>query len=100
MVSRLFIRKPESLPGAELEAQLRQPTQSAARVIIRFTRRSTRALDQDNLSASFKALQDQCRDCGLIADDDPETIQAFYQQTKVGSRKETGTLIEIEYDPS
>jgi hypothetical protein len=95
MAARISIKKSQSPDWPALEECLRGEAKSAVRVTVRFIRCSRGTLDPDNLAGSFKALQDQLRDSGLINDDDPDSIQAFYKQLRVRKPQE-GTLVQIE----
>ena len=68
---------------------------SHGRLEVRFERRSTRLLDKDNLYGGVKHCCDALRYAGLIKEDSPESIELIVTQTKVPTRKDCGTIIEI-----
>jgi len=90
------------LPDAKLKHHARpalEPTPPAqgrgkGRVTVCITRRSSRLLDADNFAGGTKPLGDQLRYAGLIADDDPATIEAVFRQEKCPKGQEM-TIVEI-----
>ena len=50
---------------------------------VKITRRSTKLLDVDNLAGGCKCLIDALRKHGLIADDDPASVEITFAQEKV-----------------
>jgi hypothetical protein len=54
-----------------------------------------RLLDADNYAGGCKPLIDQLRYAKLIEDDDPETIEILFRQTKVKTKAEEMTQVEI-----
>lgn len=65
------------------------------RIKVRVTRCSRRLLDVDNLGGA-KYVIDQLRYCGFIPNDSPKDIKLTLDQKEVKTKKEEGTLIEIE----
>ena len=90
---RPSIAQPAS-PNEPLAADLRKKA-GGGRAHVSIDRRSLNLLDKDNLYGSVKFLCDALRYAGLIADDDPESIELTVTQRRVGTRKETGTLVEV-----
>ena len=80
-----------------LDNSVHREAQSSARTIVSIVRASTRSLDQDNLVGSVKSLLDCLRLARLIRDDTTEAIELHVSQVKVKTRKEQGTLVQIEY---
>jgi len=106
-----YARQPAHRPGATLAARLpdpepqrlARPTLDQAdprekarprRIALRITRRASRLLDADNFAGGCKPLIDQLRYAGLIANDDPETVEITFRQEKVRPTA-AGILIEI-----
>jgi hypothetical protein len=90
--------KPKREPVVGLESGLRGEAESRPRVTVRIERRSTRLLDPDNLYGSVKALVDCLRASKLISDDDSQSISLVVTQSKVKTRKEHETIIELDYE--
>ena len=67
-----------------------------ARTTLVIERCACSLLDADNFAGGCKPLIDQLRYAKLIADDDPETVEILFRQTKVKTKKEEGTKITIE----
>lgn len=64
---------------------------------ITFTRFTTRALDIDNLVASFKPVLDSLVRAGVIEDDKWATTENLkYVQTKVSSKKEQKITVSVQ----
>lgn len=64
---------------------------------VRYTRCSTRTLDDFiNLAGGTKQIEDRVVEAGLIPGDSEKQITSTFTQKKV-SKKDVGTLIEIEY---
>lgn len=97
MATALSAGIPKRVQMAILEDGLQRKTKSRPRVAVVITRISTGQLDSDNLQGSVKAILDCLRNCGLIEDDDEESISLEVRPVKAPSRKEQGTLIEITY---
>lgn len=89
--------KPERIPVGQLEGGIRGETKSSSRIVVRIERRSTHLLDPDNLYGSCKPLIDCLRSSELIDDDDSESIALSVKQSKVKTRKEHETIVEIDY---
>jgi hypothetical protein len=65
------------------------------RTRLRIERKSVRLLDADNFAGGCKPLIDQLRYAKLIPDDDPESVEILFVQSKVKTKKEEMTQIEI-----
>lgn len=65
------------------------------RTALIITRYACRLLDADNYAGGCKPLIDQLRYAHLIEDDDPETIEILFRQTKVKTKAEEMTQVEI-----
>jgi hypothetical protein len=91
------ISHPKSQPASRAtlvaSAKRESPSQGSTTLVI--TRRSCSLLDADNFAGGCKPLIDQLRYAKLIEDDDPETIEILFRQTKVKTKKEEMTHIEI-----
>ena len=94
---KLLDPEPEREPVGQLEGCVRGETESRPRVTVRIERRSTRLLDPDNLYGSCKAVIDCLRSGKFIADDDSESIALSVIQSKVKTRKEHETIVELDY---
>jgi hypothetical protein len=100
LVGGVSAAEPEPHRAAALERVL--PAEGAGepcavpRTIVRIERRAVRLLDADNFAGGCKPLIDALRGQGLIADDDPETVNLQFRQRRVASKKEEGTEIVIE----
>jgi hypothetical protein len=94
---RLRDSEPEQNPVGALDSGLLRETESGARVVVRIERRSTNLLDPDNLTGSVKSLLDCLRAAKLIHDDDSQSITLSVTQSKVKTRKEAGTFVELIY---
>ena len=68
---------------------------SQTRTTLCITRHATKLLDADNFAGGCKPLIDQLRYAKLIADDDPETVEILFRQTKVKTKAEERTEVEI-----
>ena len=68
----------------------------AGRRTVRITRHACRMLDADNFAGGAKYLIDAMRHEGLIPNDDPASIRLEFEQVRVRTRKEEGTMIEVE----
>jgi hypothetical protein len=80
-----------------MEDRARREASRRPSVNVRIYRLSTGDLDSGNLENSPKALVDCLRDSRVIEDDDQEHITLEVIPVKVKTRKEQGTLVEIEY---
>ena len=94
---RVLDREPEPQSVVELENRLRREKKSRPRVVVRIERRSTKLLNLDNLWGSVKPLVDCLRAAKLIYDDDIDSIDLSVTQSKVKTRKEHETIVELEY---
>lgn len=95
MAARIPAQEPEPALRETLRRHLCREETSRARVVVRFIKCSPRVSDKGNLYGGYKALLDQLRHCGLIDDDDPETIDEQISQIKVAKRTEAGTYVRI-----
>ena len=89
--------EPERIPVGQLEGGVRGETESRPRVVVRIERRSIRMLDPDNLYGSCKAVLDCMRAAKLIDDDDSKSIALSVIQSKVKTRKEHETIVDLDY---
>lgn len=80
---------PEPLPEVQVKGS------DSARILVRIERRGCALLDADNLAGGVKYHLDACRQCGAIPDDAPHAIQLEVFQTKVSTRAEECTVIDI-----
>lgn len=74
--------------------------QSKNRVTLVITRSAVSLLDADNFAGGCKPLIDQLRYAKLIEDDDPETVEILFRQTKVKTKAEERTEVEIRQGDS
>ena len=95
LAPRLRAALAEHAPANEQVAADRRKETGFIRAHVSIERRSLKLLDKDNLYGSVKFLCDALRYAGLIADDDPESIELTVTQRRVRTRKETGTLVEV-----
>lgn len=89
--------KPEQNQAPALDKTVQGEIQSVERPIVRFNLCRTRLLDKDNADASVKDLLDGLQRACLIADDNTQAINLQVEQTKVETRREERTEIEIIY---
>lgn len=94
----LFNPVPELESVGGMEGSLRGEEKSRPRVTVRIERRSTRLLDPDNLYGSVKSLVDCLRAAKLIVDDNSQSISLVVSQSKVKTRKEHETVVELDYE--
>jgi len=87
--------KPQPAPRPALDSPPKGEGSRPPRTRLRIERKSIRLLDADNFAGGCKPLIDQLRYAKLIADDDPETIEILFVQSKVKTKKEEMTHIEI-----
>lgn len=85
--------QPAPRPALDDTPKGESPRQDRTTLII--TRSACSLLDADNFAGGCKPLIDQLRYAKLIEDDDPETIEILFRQTKVKTKKEEMTHIEI-----
>jgi hypothetical protein len=95
VATRLPDPKPQPLARPALDRARQGQACRPPGVTIRITRRASRLLDADNFAGGCKPIIDQLRYAGLIADDDPETVEIVFRQEKCRPTA-AGTLIEIE----
>jgi hypothetical protein len=65
------------------------------RVVLRITRHACRVLDADNFAGGAKYLIDTMRHERLIPNDDPASIRLAFEQVRVRTHAEEGTMIEV-----
>jgi hypothetical protein len=87
--------KPQPAPRPALDDTPKGESPRPPRTRLRIERKSIRLLDADNFAGGCKPLIDQLRYAKLIEDDDPETIEILFVQSKVKTKKEEMTHIEI-----
>jgi len=93
--SRIPHAQPQPAPRPALDDPPKGESPRSPRTRLRIERKSIRLLDADNYAGGCKPLIDQLRYAKLIEDDDPETIEILFVQTKVKTKKEEMTHIEI-----
>jgi hypothetical protein len=99
MVARLSWKEQKPALWAALERCLQGAPQSGKSITVSFVKCSTGTSDYSGLVGANEALLDQLRYSGLIPDDDLRTIgKPNYDQIKVGTIKEKGTYIRIEFN--
>lgn len=80
----------------ECQRRITKPESPLASYHITFTRFTTRALDIDNLVASFKPVLDALVNCGVIQDDKWCTTENLsYKQEKVAKMNEHKVRVEV-----
>lgn len=88
--------EPERNRVPALEKVLPGQKKVGDRIIVRITvLKCGRQQDPDN--AVWKSLVDQLRACGVIPEDDGDTIKLETDQIRVATKKEQGTLVEVIY---
>ena len=92
--------KPQPNPRKALVNPREGKDQSKNRVTLVITRSAVSLLDADNFAGGCKPLIDQLRYAKLIADDDPETVEILFRQTKVKTKAEERTEVEIRQGDS
>jgi len=92
--------KPQPNPRKALVNPCEGKDQSKNRVTLVITRSAVSLLDADNFAGGCKPLIDQLRYAKLIADDDPETVEILFRQTKVKTKAEERTEVEIRQGDS
>lgn len=92
--------KPQPAPRQALVNPREGKDQSKNRVTLVITRSAVSLLDADNFAGGCKPLIDQLRYAKLIADDDPETVEILFRQTKVKTKAEEGTEVKIRQGDS
>ncbi len=93
--ARLPHAKSQPAPRAALDDPPKGESPRQDRTTLVITRRSCSLLDADNFAGGCKPLIDQLRYAKLIPDDDPESVEILFRQTKVKTKKEEMTHIEI-----
>jgi hypothetical protein len=98
MASGIHRPQQKSALWAALERCLQGAPASGKSITVSFVKCSTGTSDYSGLVGAHEALLDQLVRCSLIPDDDFETIgKPNYEQIKVGTIKEKGTYIRIEF---
>lgn len=92
--------KPQPTPRLPLVNPREGKDQSKTRTTLVITRLSCSLLDADNFAGGCKPLIDQLRYAKLIEDDDPETVEILFRQTKVKTKAEERTEVEIRQGDS
>jgi len=92
--------KPQPNPRLPLVNACEGKDQSKNRVTLVITRSAVSLLDADNFAGGCKPLIDQLRYAKLIEDDDPETVEILFRQTKVKTKAEERTEVEIRQGDS
>ena len=92
--------KPQPNPRLPLVNPREGKDQSKNRVTLVITRSAVSLLDADNFAGGCKPLIDQLRYAKLIEDDDPETVEILFRQTKVKTKAEERTEVEIRQGDS
>lgn len=92
--------KPQPAPRLPLVNPREGKDQSKTRTTLVITRLSCSLLDADNFAGGCKPLIDQLRYAKLIEDDDPETVEILFRQTKVKTKAEERTEVEIRQGDS
>ena len=87
--------KPQPAPRPALDDTPKGESPRQGRTTLIITRSACSLLDADNFAGGCKPLIDQLRYAKLIEDDDPETIEILFRQTKVKTKAEEMTHIEI-----
>ena len=92
--------KPQPAPRKALVNPREGEDPRKNRVTLVITRSAVSLLDADNFAGGCKPLIDQLRYAKLIADDDPETVEILFRQTKVKTKAEERTEVEIRQGDS
>ena len=87
--------KPQPTARPTLDPPPERKETRPPRTALIITRYACRLLDADNYAGGCKPLIDQLRYAHLIEDDDPETIEILFRQTKVKTKAEEMTQVEI-----
>ena len=87
--------QPQPAPRPALDDPPKGESPRSPRTRLRIERKSIRLLDADNYAGGCKPLIDQLRYAKLIPDDDPESVEILFVQSKVKTKKEEMTHIEI-----
>ncbi len=98
MASRTPHAVAEPPHGAALEHLPPDQAGHRLRAHLRIERRACRPLDTDNFAGGCKALIDCLRETQLIADDDPESLEVTFAQTRVRTRAEEGTRLSLSWE--
>lgn len=95
LASGLSHAQPKRDAGGALDGASSNEGGGKERVVVRITKCAVRLTDLDNAVGGAKFCIDALRYAKLIPDDDPGSIDLQFQQLKVATKKEQGTLIEI-----
>ena len=87
--------KSQPAPRPALDGARQGKDKGQTRTLVRIVRKSVRLLDADNFAGGCKPLIDQLRYAKLIPDDDPESVEILFQQTKVATKAEEGVEVNI-----
>lgn len=87
--------QPQPAPRPALDDPPKGESPRSPRTRLRIERKSIRLLDADNYAGGCKPLIDQLRYAKLIPDDDPESVEILFVQSKVKTKAEEMTHIEI-----
>jgi hypothetical protein len=87
--------QPQPAPRPALDDPPKGESPRPPRTRLCIERKSVRLLDADNFAGGCKPLIDQLRYAKLIPDDDPESVEILFVQSKVKTKKEEMTHIEI-----
>lgn len=96
MAARTPHPKPEHAQRQALEPLPPPQKESRPRAHLRIERRACRLLDADNFAGGCKALIDCLRTAELIQDDDLQSLETTFIQTRVTTKAEEGTALEIK----
>lgn len=66
-----------------------------AKARITMTRYALQSMDRDNLVSSFKFVGDALVVMGVVPDDNPDCVELYVSQERVGHRRDIRTVIEI-----
>lgn len=89
--------KPEPLVRHDIHPEASGEANNTGRVSVCITSYRKRLTDPDNLVGKY--FTDLLRYCGLIRDDGAADLDYKIQQTKVRTKEEERTEIEIDYAP-
>ena len=70
-----------------MEHNIKPPEKPMKTAVIKYTRGSSQEPDYDNLTISFKSLQDSLIKAGIIEDDSPKNISATYHWESAKARE-------------
>jgi hypothetical protein len=96
LAARLLDPQLERAPGKGPVGDPAKKTGGAKRIKVVVCRRGSRLIDCDNLAGGCKAIIDALRYEGLLADDNPESVDLEFRQEKV-KRGDMGTEITLTF---